>query len=390
MSRSSSGRAMSSTDTSAEPVPFASPTAALAGFVHELRARGVPVSTGRFHAFVAALNAVDLTWRDTVDWTGRCTLCSSPDHLAIYDEVFARWFEGRGAELQHQPRAVEEQVVLGMHAEDESEADEERVDVPTEASAVEVLRRRDLAEMTSAELEAIHELLEALPWETEQRATRRRLGASTGIIDRRRSVRTGLRSAGELQELRYSRRRIRPRRVVLLIDVSGSMQEYADPFLRFAHVAVRRLPGPTEAFALGTRLTRLTPQLNVHEPGLAMRQAAEVIEDWHGGTRLGEGVKAFLDQWGQRGTARGAVAVVFSDGWERGDPAALGRQVARLSRLTHRTIWANPRKARPGYEPLVGGIAASLPHVDHFVDCSRLAALSDLVRLIGVTSNRRR
>ena len=176
---------------------------------------------------------------------------------------------------------------------------------------------------------------------------------------------------------------------MLLIDVSGSMREYAVAFLRFAHVAVRRRQGPTEAFALGTRLTRLTPQLEVRDPEQAMRQTAQVIEDWHGGTRLGDGVKSFLDDWGQRGAARGAVVVVFSDGWERGDPTFLGGQMGRLARLAHRVIWANPRKSRPGYEPRVGGIAASLPHVDHFVDASNIESLAELVSLMGVLGARR-
>ncbi|MBX6356181.1 MAG: VWA domain-containing protein, partial [Micromonosporaceae bacterium] len=179
------------------------------------------------------------------------------------------------------------------------------------------------------------------------------------------------------------RRRDKPRRLVLLLDVSGSMAPYADALLRFGHAAVRRRPTLTEVFTLGTRMTRVTRALRHRDADAALTAAGAAIPDWHGGTRLAESLKAFLDRWGQRGTARGAVVVLCSDGWERGDPAALAAQVARLSRLAYRLVWVNPHRGKPGYAPLAGGMAAALPYLDEFVAGHSLAALEELVEVIS-------
>jgi uncharacterized protein with von Willebrand factor type A (vWA) domain len=176
--------------------------------------------------------------------------------------------------------------------------------------------------------------------------------------------------------------------VVLLVDISGSMSAYADALLRFAHAASHRGRAPTEVFTIGTRLTRVTREMAHRDADAAMAAAAHAIPDWSGGTRLGELLKAFLDVWGQRGMARGAVVVVLSDGWERGDPALLGEQMARLHRLAHRVVWANPRKARPGYAPLAAGMAAALPSVDDFVEGHSLAALERLAAVVAGAGRR--
>ena len=170
---------------------------------------------------------------------------------------------------------------------------------------------------------------------------------------------------------------------MVLADVSGSMAAYADALLRFAHATVRGHAAGVEVFTLGTRLTRVTRQLRQRDPDVAMRAVGHEVEDWSGGTRLGETLKAFLDRWGQRGTARGAVVVVMSDGWERDDPALLGEQMARLSRLAHRVVWANPRAGRDGFEPTAGGMAASLPWCDDLVAGHSLAALEHLARVVA-------
>jgi uncharacterized protein with von Willebrand factor type A (vWA) domain len=170
--------------------------------------------------------------------------------------------------------------------------------------------------------------------------------------------------------------------VVLLIDVSGSMSAYADVLLRFAHAATRRRGARTEVFTLGTRLTRVTREMATPDPERAMAAVAAAVPDWSGGTRLGALLRDFLDRWGQRGAARGAVVVILSDGWERDDPALLGAQMRRLSLLAHRVVWANPRKARPGFAPLAGGLAAALPHVDDFVAGHSLAALEELAAVV--------
>jgi uncharacterized protein len=206
--------------------------------------------------------------------------------------------------------------------------------------------------------------------------------ATRGAIDRRRTVRRMLAAGGEPGPLRREAPVERPRRVVLLVDVSGSMAGYAEVLLRFAHAASRRHAGRTEVFTLGTRLTRVTEPLSHRDPDVAMRAVAAAIPDWEGGTRLGDTVKDFLDRWGQRGTARGAVVVVLSDGWETGDPALLGAQVARLARLAHRVVWANPRAGRAGFTPTAGGMAAALPHCDQLVEGHSLAALEHLAAVV--------
>src|SRR5699024_4016346 len=174
--------------------------------------------------------------------------------------------------------------------------------------------------------------------------------------------------AGEPGPPRYHRRKERGRRVVLLIDVSGSMKNYADSLLRLAHRIVHGTDRLTEAFTLGTRLTRITRALNSVDPDRALLLAGETVPDWSGGTRLGEALQAFIDTHGRRGMARGAVVVIISDGWERGDPRLLAEQMRRLQALAKRVVWANPHRGKPGYEPVQGGVRAALPHVDEFVD----------------------
>jgi len=170
--------------------------------------------------------------------------------------------------------------------------------------------------------------------------------------------------------------------VVVLVDVSGSMSPYSDALLRFAHVAVRARPGTTEVFTIGTRLTRLTRELRLRDPDKALAAGGQAIPDWSGGTRLGEVLKAFLDRWGQRGTARGAIVVICSDGWERGGTDLLAEQMGRLQRLAHAVVWVNPHKGRVGYEPLTGGMQAALPSIDHFVAGHSLAAFAELTGVI--------
>ncbi len=202
-------------------------------------------------------------------------------------------------------------------------------------------------------------------------------------MDAARTIRRMLAGGGEPAALARQRRRTKSRRLVLLVDVSGSMQPYADALLRFAHAAVRASPTRTEVFTLGTRLTRVTRELRRRDPDRALADAGRAIPDWSGGTRLGDMIKAFLDLWGQRGLARGAIVVLCSDGWERGDPALLGEQVARLDRLAHRVIWVNPHKGRDGFAPVTGGMVAALPHVDELVAGHSFASLERLARSLA-------
>jgi uncharacterized protein len=195
-------------------------------------------------------------------------------------------------------------------------------------------------------------------------------------------VRRAMRSGGEVAGITHRETTQRPRNVVLLCDVSGSMEPYSRALLRFLHVAVAGR-SRVEAFALGTRLTRLTRQLSLRDPDAALTQASERVLDWSGGTRLGEGIGTFNDRFGIPGMARGAIVVIMSDGWDRGDPVRLAREMGRLQRAAHHTIWVNPLKASEGYEPLARGMAAALPYVDKFIEGHSAASLDALVDVIA-------
>ena len=188
--------------------------------------------------------------------------------------------------------------------------------------------------------------------------------------------------AGEPMRRAWLEQGERSRRIVLLCDVSGSMEPYARALVRFLHVAVAGRSS-VEAFTLGTRLTRVTRELSKRDADAAVMAAARAVPDWSSGTRLGESLKAFNDTWGTRGMARGAVVVVLSDGWDRGDPALLAQEMARLKRVAHRVVWVNPLKATPGYAPLARGMAAALPYVDELVEGHSLASLEALSEVVS-------
>ncbi|HVM65517.1 MAG TPA: VWA domain-containing protein, partial [Acidimicrobiales bacterium] len=222
-----------------------------------------------------------------------------------------------------------------------------------------------------AELRALmHELRLRPPMRRGRRAVRHRSG---GEIDLRASLRGLHRTGGDAVNLVRTRRADRPRRIVVLCDISGSMQPYARAYLQFLHVA--RGAGRADVFSFATRLTRLTRAMGTTDASRAVARAAEAAPDWHGGTRIADAVRAFLDGYGRRGMARGAVVVIVSDGWEAGEPSALGAQMERLARLAHRIVWVNPRAADARYEPLAGGMAAALPHCDALVSGHSVAAL---------------
>ncbi|MEX0835900.1 MAG: VWA domain-containing protein [Nitriliruptor sp.] len=365
-------------------------TGSVVGFARTLRAAGVDASPDRVHACLGALGTLGAVDPRAVYWAGRLTLCSGPDDLERYDRVFAAFFDG--LTVTGRP-VVRRRVELGPQAigdsvgtsDDDAVPEVDAHAVTRHASREELLRHRDVRDLDDQERRDLHRLLAAFAMPGATRRTRRSDPARRGAIDRRRSVRALLRSGGELGRLHHRAPREQPRRVVLLVDISGSMAGYADVLLRFAHVAARRQGTPTEVFTLGTRLTRVTEPMSHRDPDTAMRAVAAAIPDWSGGTRLGEGLRQFLDLWGQRGFARGAVVVVLSDGWETGEVTLLGEQVARLSRLAHRVIWANPLAGREGFAPIAGGMAAALPHCDALVEGHSLAALERLAHEVAGT-----
>lgn len=356
------------------------------GFARTLRAAGVPATTDRADAFVEALATLDPARRADVYWAGRVTLCARREDLDRYDRAFRAYFDGHHPESPaRRPPHVTRTVVRPVLTRTETAPGHEDEEAPlvADASRTEVLRTKDVAQLDESEREELRRLLGLLDMPGALRRTRRWQLSVRGRVDRAATMRALLRTGGEPARLVHRTHRLRPRPVVILADVSGSMGAYADALLRFAHAAARGSHARTEVFTVGTRLTRVTREISLREPDTAMAEVARTVPDWSGGTRLGERLKTFLDEWGQRGMARGAVVVVLSDGWEQADPALLGEQMARLGRLAHRVVWANPRKARPGYAPLVSGMAAALPHVDEFVEGHSLAALEQLARVVA-------
>ncbi|HWH28530.1 MAG TPA: VWA domain-containing protein [Mycobacteriales bacterium] len=337
----------------------------------------------RVHAAVQALSELDPVRRHDAYWATRLTLCSSREDLDRHAAVFDAYFGDRPQAVVRRPRVGRPglQLVAGEGGRDEG-GEGAAASARAAASDVEQLRHRDVATLTAEQRDELRRLLAAMRLPGEPRRSRRRGPSSRGPVDPARTLRAMLAAGGEPALLAHRRPTTRTRRVVLLVDVSGSMDAYADALLRFAHAAAHRGRVPTEVFALGTRLTRLTRELALRDPDAAMGAVAQALPDAGGGTRLGVLLKEFLDRWGQRGTARGAVVVVLSDGWERGDATLLGEQVARLQRLAHRVVWANPRKAAPGFAPVAAGMAAALPHVDDFVEGHSLAALEHLAEVV--------
>jgi len=355
------------------------------GFARTLRHAGVAASPDRVESMLVALGALDVLDPGAVYWAGRLTLCAGPDDLDRYDAAFAVYFAGERPRAPRPSGRPEVHLTTTAPLEPGStdgDEDPEAPDLAVQASAEEVLRHRDVAQLTPAEREHLRRLFALLAPATPMRQSRRRRASPQGSVHPARTVRRALRSGGEVTRLMRHRRQARPRRVVLLVDVSGSMAPYADALLRFAHAAVRARPVSTEVFTIGTRLTRVTREMRLRDPDKALAASGSAIPDWSGGTRLGEVLKAFLDRWGQRGTARGAVIVVCSDGWERGGPDLLAAQMVRLRRLAHAVVWVNPHKGRSGYEPLTGGMQAALPSVDHFVSGHSMAAFEELTGVI--------
>ncbi|MCW2599867.1 MAG: hypothetical protein JWM02_1696 [Frankiales bacterium] len=359
-------------------------TDSLVGLARTLRAAGVAATPDRVHAAVEALALLDASRREDVYWAGRLALCGTGDEGRRYDIVFAAYFGDRPGSVVRRQRLLTPALQLVAEEGPTGDSDDEQTGgaASAAASSEEQLRHRNVSALTAAEREELHRLLGLMRLPGEVRRTRRYTPSSRGEVDPRRTLRAWMQAGGEPAALHHRRHRFRPRRVVLLVDVSGSMERYAGALLRFAHAAARRGGTPTEVFALGTRLTRLTREMARRDPDAAMAAVAEAMPDAGGGTRLGLLLKEFLDRWGQRGFARGAVVVILSDGWERGDVTLLGEQVARLQRLAHRVVWANPRKAAPGFAPVAAGMAAALPHVDDFVEGHSLAALEHLAAVV--------
>jgi uncharacterized protein len=357
-------------------------------FARRLRAEGMTVPTGSVALFVEALNAVDPLDGDHVYWTARVVLVKRPEDIDAFDRSFASFWLGRTGNSPSAAVAPDERVGVDCP---ERTADTHTAERPSAATAVlryspaEILRRKDFGDYTAADFAEAQQLMARLRATTSTRRSRRRRPSRrrrSRAPDIRATVRRALRTGGEPIRRAWYAPTLQPRRLVLLCDVSGSMDRYSRALLRFMHAAVaggRRV----EAFAIGTRLTRLTRELSSRDPDRALKSAGVAVADWSGGTRLGDGLRAYNDGWGMRGMSRGAVVVILSDGWERGDPTVIADQMARLSRVAHKVVWVNPLKASPGYAPLARGMAAALPYIDELVEGHNLNALEELVDIVS-------
>lgn len=406
-------------DVSAERV-----LANLLTFGRTLRYAGLPLGSGQLLSFVDAAAAVDPRRRSDVYYAARATLVTRPEQLPLFDAEFARFWRRLVSEEEipveafvstadeaslplpdsGKPRdrrqtkgeangAERERTLLAIDAGEGTESGEpEDVEAPPEDvlifSAREVLRKKDFAQFSPDEAAEARRIIERMNWRLGTRETRRRERANHGeFIDYRATLRRSLRHGGIPLELRRRRRKERMRPLVVICDISGSMDRYARLLLRFVHALEHGLDA-VEVFVFGTRLTRITRQLRKRDVDDAITDVVKAVEDWSGGTRIGEAIKTFNYRWSRRVLRSGATVVIISDGWDRGDPVLLGREMARLQRSCRRLIWLNPLLGAPGYQPLTQGIRAALPYVDDFLPVHNLQSLEALAEILGAVSDR--
>jgi len=378
-----------------------------------LRDRGIPITPERTADFAHALTLVRPVARRQLYWTARAIFVSDPAQVDAFDAVFFSVFGSRPVP----EAAVPEDAATAPAAPDERPASEHKtsdrdstevepregfaapapsrddgaetaeLEVPLAiAGDEEVLRSKSFDALEPHELAQLYRLMTRLELATPERRTRRfEQGRHGAQIDLRRTLRASLRTGGDPIRLARRRRRIVRRRLVMLCDISGSMEPYARAYLQFLTCAAGSGPN-AEAFVFATRLTRVTRALASRNPERAIQRAAAAAPDWSSGTRIGDALKEFNDRHGRRGMARGAVVVILSDGWERGDPMLVGREMERLARLAHRIVWVNPRVSAGAFSVQAGGMVAALPHCDALVSGHSFEALGEVVDAIGATS----
>jgi uncharacterized protein len=395
----------------AELQPSPDVAAMAAGLGVALHTAGLPVGPDRCERLARAVTVMGATSLAELRACALATMVSDPGQMSTFDRVFAALFGGpspfrnqvlpvmpafQHASQDGAPPAAQAQGDLdsaasGLRVSEAgpatADADETLAEGPAlrrVASAAEQLRGRDFTELSAAELRQLVTLMREMTLAVPPRRTRRYRSARDGKRpDLRRTLRLARRSGGEA--IRFARRapRVRARRLVVLCDISGSMEPYARALLMLLYVLnggqVRGGQNRPEVFSFATRLTRLTPALAAATPDTMLAKAGEAAPDWSGGTRIGAALKEFNDRYGSRGMARGAVVLIISDGWETGEPELLGAQMARLSRMAYRIVWANPRTQSPRYRPEVGGMAAAWPYCDAVVSAHNLDALDDLL-----------
>ena len=366
-------------------------TPTLVGFTTALRSAGVTVGSGDVLTYCAAATVVDVT--DLVDlyWAGRCTLLTGREQVPVYHRTFVSYFLGDhdGAPGAASFPAVSRAEALGTLeiAETErlgEEQQEQQAELGYAAAKASTVKVKSFAACTPEELAALRRILRTMQLAPPRRRTRRTAPIRHGrLLDLRRTVRESMRLHGEPGALHRRRRRLRTRRLVLLLDVSGSMADYSRNLVQFAHTSARAADR-VEVFCFGTRLTRVTRELEHRRPDLALDRAAAAVTDWEGGTRIGQCLDDFVRRWARRGLTRGAIVVVCSDGLDRGDPELLESAMQRLQRLCHRIVWLNPHLGeRAGVTPDTLGMMAARPYVDELLSGHDLASLSAFARVLA-------
>jgi uncharacterized protein len=375
-------------------------TVVFAGLLHDA---GLPVGPDRSGQFASAIQLSSPVSIDELYWLARVTLVTRHEDIDTFGRVFDQVFRGLGdiPEGRGQPPvptrpatapsgSAPTRTAASRHASPGTAGTSRRTG-PESTAAREVtlgassreerLASTDFGLLDADELAELYVLMRQLRLSPPLRPGRRdRRHRSGDVLDLRATLRRSRRSGGDPVVAIRRHQPPRPRRIVVLCDISGSMEPYARAYLQFLHASVgaRR----AEVFAFATRLTRLTSALAARRPEVALARAAGAAPDWRSGTRIASAVKGFLDDYGRRGMARGAVVVIVSDGWEHDDPAHLGEQMQRLRRLAHRVVWVNPRTADNRYRPLAGGMAAALPYCDALVSGHTVAALREVIAAI--------
>jgi uncharacterized protein with von Willebrand factor type A (vWA) domain len=375
-------------------------------FGRVLRGVGLDVNPGRMIDLVQALEHINLGARPDFYYAARSLLVHRHEDLALFDQAFNQfwrppssgWLTGlplagprrRTQKLQIVPPALDPRPAADANSQTAPDAPPV-IEALRAYSGEEALRRKDFSELSPEEYSAIKALINGLTWRLGDRRTRRQKPGRGERLDLRRTLRRNLKYGGQVLEWSYRAPKFKPRPLVLLADISGSMERYTRLLLHFVYSLSIGLSQPVETFVFGTRLTRITHPLQHQDVEQALREVSHSVRDWSGGTRIGEALKDFNFQWGRRVLGRGAVALIISDGWDRGEPSLLRREMARLQRTCYRLIWLNPLLGSPTYEPLTRGIQAALPYIDDFLPVHNLASLEDLAEhLAGLDTRRRR
>lgn len=362
-----------------------------------LRGLGLDVNTGRMLDLVQALEHIEIGRQPDFYRATRSLLVHRREDIPLFDAAFQAFWRrpagewvtldlGKLGNRRRSRRPLFAASPLRQPSASESPDGDHLtaneppiVEVTLTYSAREVLRRKDFAGLTGEEFEAIKRLIASLAWQLGERRTRRRPGRGQ-LLDMRRTLRRNLRHGGEMLEWARREPKLKPRPLVILADISGSMERYTRLLLHFLYSLSAGLGQPVETFVFGTRLTRISRQLKERDVDRALREVSRAVADWSGGTRIGEALKTFNFEWGRRVLGHGAIVLLISDGWDRGDVDLLRHEMARLQRSCHRLIWLNPLLGSPDYEPLTRGMQTALPYVDDFLPVHNLASLEGLAR----------